>query len=89
MFLDSPVFISAPEDVLGENGERVRLGCSVASNPTPSYTWIKNDLSSEVIFADFRTFSIQRYFFTVGAMKLWNRKTTLNYLDVFILFHRK
>ena len=66
MFLDSPVFISAPEDVLGENGERVRLGCSVASNPTPSYTWIKNDLSSEVIFADFTNFFYPKILFYSG-----------------------
>lgn len=40
--------MKAPIDVLGDEGERVRLGCSVSSNPKPTYTWVKNDLSSEV-----------------------------------------
>ena len=41
---DSPVFLNAPADVLGDAGERVRLGCSVSSNPPPTYTWTKDDL---------------------------------------------
>ena len=42
------MFLSSPLDVIGSVGERVRLGCSVDSNPEPTYTWLKNDLSSEV-----------------------------------------
>ena len=36
-------------DVLGDVGERVRLGCSVSSNPLPTYTWTKDNLAEVIV----------------------------------------
>ena len=43
------MFLSAPMDVLGDVGERVRLGCSVSSNPLPTYTWTKDNLAEVIV----------------------------------------
>ena len=38
----SPVWLAAPEDVVGDPGDRVTLHCSVDAHPTPTYQWHKD-----------------------------------------------
>ncbi len=45
---DAPVFVAAPADRVGDAGERIELECRVDSNPSPQYSWIRNDLPSVV-----------------------------------------
>ncbi len=45
---DAPVFVAAPADRVGDAGERIELECRVDSNPSPHYSWIRNDLPSVV-----------------------------------------
>ena len=40
--LDGPVFIKKPEDISGDSGQKVVLGCMAAGNPPPSYRWLRN-----------------------------------------------
>ncbi len=47
---DAPVFVAAPADRVGDAGERIELECRVDSNPSPTYSWIRNDLPSVVSY---------------------------------------
>ena len=67
------MFEKAPIDVLGDEGERVGLGCSVSSNPKPTYTWVKNDLSNEVRFKKSKCntpFYVEKDIFNLGVALL-------------------
>ena len=40
---DSPVFQVSPQDVIGDQGDKVSLECEVDSNPPASYQWLFDD----------------------------------------------
>ena len=45
---DNPVFIKKPEDVSGDSGQEVVLGCLADGNPSPSYRWVRNQETTKV-----------------------------------------
>ena len=38
---DPPMFIKRPEDVAGDENERITLTCLVDANPKPTYAWYR------------------------------------------------
>ena len=41
-FPDSPLFTVLPEDVTGNNGDKINLHCEVDSNPPAVVSWTKD-----------------------------------------------
>ena len=43
MLSDGPVFVTEPESVVGDSGDRVVIRCLVDSHPPAQYSWFRND----------------------------------------------
>ena len=49
MLSDGPVFVTEPESVVGDSGDRVVIRCLVDSHPPAQYSWFKNDKVRQMI----------------------------------------